>query len=89
MKDDQKARITSMAVCLGDGIPPALSLFDAAFIVYLLYAGYLDSQCLPFYVISVSAQFLLSLWHIPSFNYNDPKDSWNKFTVRLVDIHVR
>jgi 4-hydroxybenzoate polyprenyltransferase len=64
MKDDQKARIKSMAVGLGQGIRPALSLFDAAFIVCLLYAGYLDSQRFPFYVISIIAPSLLSLWHI-------------------------
>ncbi|KAG1738531.1 UbiA prenyltransferase family [Suillus lakei] len=80
MKDDEKAGVKSMAVRLGEGIRPALSLFDVTFFVCLLYAGYLNDQRLPFYVISVIAPFLLCLWHIWSFDHNDPKDSWKKFT---------
>ncbi|KAG2346018.1 hypothetical protein BDR05DRAFT_946535 [Suillus weaverae] len=79
-KDDEKAGVKSMAVRLCAGIRPVLSLFDVAFVVCLLFAGYLNSQRLPFYVISVIALFLLCLWHIWSFDHNDPKDRWKKFT---------
>ncbi|KAG2113547.1 UbiA prenyltransferase family-domain-containing protein [Suillus discolor] len=65
-KDDEKAGVKSMAVRLGDGIRPALSLFDVTFFAYLLWAGYLNGQHLPFYVMSVIMPFLLY--------------SWNKFT---------
>lgn len=85
-KDDEKAGVKSMAVRLGDGIRPALSVFDATFFACLLWAGYLNGQHLPFYVMSVIAPFLLCLWHIWSFDHNDPRDSWKKFTVRLIDI---
>ncbi|KAG1747744.1 UbiA prenyltransferase family [Suillus paluster] len=74
-----EAGVKSMAVRLGEGIRPALSLFDVTFFASLLYAGYLNDQHLPFYVISVIAPFLLCLWHVWSFDHNDPKDSWKKF----------
>jgi len=78
-KDDEKAGVKSMAVRLGDGIRVALSLFDLAFFACLLWAGYLNNHHLPFYVLSVFAPFLLCLWHIWSFDHNDPRDSWKKF----------
>ncbi|KAG1856001.1 UbiA prenyltransferase family-domain-containing protein [Suillus subalutaceus] len=53
---------------------------DVIFFACLLWAGYLNDQHLPFYVMSVIAPFLLCLWHIWSFDHNDPKDSWEKFT---------
>ena len=74
-----------MAVRLGDAIRPALSLFDATFFVCLLGAGYLNGQQLPYYVISVLAPFLICLWHIWSFDQDDPEDSFKTFTVRRAD----
>ncbi|KAG2109376.1 UbiA prenyltransferase family [Suillus discolor] len=79
-KDDEKAGVKSMAVRLGDGIRPALSVFDAIFFACLLWAGYLNGQHLPFYVMSVIAPFFLCLWHIWSFDHNDPQDSSKTFT---------
>ncbi|KAG1794124.1 UbiA prenyltransferase family [Suillus plorans] len=79
-KDDEKAGVKSMAVRLGDGIRPALSVFDAIFFACLLWAGYLNGQHLPFYVMSVIAPFLLCLWHIWSFDHNDPQDSSKTFS---------
>ena len=75
-----------MAVRLGDGIRAALSVFDVTFFGCLLWAGYLNNQGLPFYVLSVFAPFFLCLWHIWSFDHNDPRDSWKKFVVRLTNI---
>jgi 4-hydroxybenzoate polyprenyltransferase len=85
-KDDEKAGVKSMAVHLGKAIRPVLTLFDATFFVCLLWAGYLNDQRAPFYTMSVLAPFLLCLWHIWSFDQNDPRDCWKKFTVRLVAI---
>ncbi|KAJ8595123.1 UbiA prenyltransferase [Rhizopogon salebrosus TDB-379] len=79
-KDDEKAGVKSMAVRLGEGLRPALSLFDVAFFGCLLRAGYLNGQHLPFYVLSAIVPFLLCLWHIWSFDHNDPLDSWKTFT---------
>ena len=87
-KDDDKARVKSMAVHLGENIRFVLSLFDVTFFVCLLWAGYLNGQQLPFYVMSVLAPFLLCLWHVWSFDDNDPQDCWNTFTVRLADIAI-
>jgi 4-hydroxybenzoate polyprenyltransferase len=83
-KEDEKAGIKSMAVRLGEAIRPALSLFDATFFACLSWAGYLNGQCVPYYVMSVLAPFLLCLWHIWSFDQNDSQDSWKTFTVRLM-----
>jgi 4-hydroxybenzoate polyprenyltransferase len=83
-KEDEKAGIKSMAVRLGEAIRPALSLFDATFFACLSWAGYLNGQCVPYYVMGVLAPFLLCLWHIWSFDQNDPQDSWKTFTVRLI-----
>ncbi|KAG1717528.1 hypothetical protein EDB19DRAFT_1242938 [Suillus lakei] len=77
--DDKKAGAKSMAVWLGEAIRPVLSSFSLAFFVCLLWAGYWNGQCLPFYVISALAPFLLCLWHIWSSNDSDPLDSWKKF----------
>ncbi|KAG2153147.1 UbiA prenyltransferase family [Suillus clintonianus] len=79
-KDDEKAGVKSMAVHLGKAIRPVLSLLDAIFLVCLLWAGYLNDQHLPFYVMSAIAPFLLCLWHIWSFDQNDPQDCWKNFT---------
>ncbi|KAG0702711.1 UbiA prenyltransferase family [Suillus ampliporus] len=78
-KDDEMAGVKSMAVSLGESIRPALSLFDLTFFGCLSWAGYLNGQRLPFYMISVIAPFFLCLWHIWSFDHNDPQDSWKKF----------
>ena len=75
-----------MAVRLGKGIRPALSLFGVTCFICLLWAGYLNGQQLPFYVISVIAPFILCLWHIWSFDDNDPQDSLRTFMVRLTGI---
>ncbi|KAG1839916.1 hypothetical protein DFJ58DRAFT_733135 [Suillus subalutaceus] len=80
-KDDEKAGVKSMAVDLGKAIRPVLTLFDTTFFVCLLWAGYLNDQGLPFYMMSALAPFLLCLWHILSFDHNDPRDCWKNFTV--------
>lgn len=80
IKDDEKAGVKSMPVHLGKAIRPVLTLFDATFFVCLLWAGYLNNQRLPFYMISVLTPFLLCLWHIWSFDHSDPGDCWKKFT---------
>ncbi|KIK43045.1 hypothetical protein CY34DRAFT_804207 [Suillus luteus UH-Slu-Lm8-n1] len=79
-KDDEKAGVKSMAVHLGKAIRPVLTLFDTTFFVCLLWAGYLNDQRVPFYMMSALAPFLLCLWHIWSFDRNDPQDCWKKFT---------
>jgi len=81
-KHDEKVGVKSMALSLGEGIRPALSLFDMACFACLSWAGYLNSQRPPFYVISVIAPFFLCLWQIWSFDDNDPRDSWETFMVR-------
>lgn len=86
IKDDEKAGVKSMPVHLGKAIRPVLTLFDATFFVCLLWAGYLNDQRLPFYMMSVLTPFLLCLWHIWSFDHNDPGDCWKTFTVRLAAI---
>ncbi|KAG1830187.1 UbiA prenyltransferase family [Suillus variegatus] len=80
IKDDEKAGVKSMPVHLGKAIRPVLTLFDATFFVCLLWAGYLNDQRLPFYMMSVLTPFLLCLWHIWSFDHNDPGDCWKTFT---------
>ena len=72
-----------MAVRLGEGIHLALSAFNMTVFGCLASAGYLNGQSVPYYIMSVIAPFLLCLWHIWSFDYNDPKDSWKVFKVRL------
>jgi hypothetical protein len=85
-RDDKKAGVKSMAVHLGKAIRPVLTIFDTIFFACLLWAGYLNDQHVPFYIMGVLAPFLLCLWHIWSFDQNDPKDCWKKFTVRPVAI---
>lgn len=75
-----------MAVYLGEGIRPALSVFGVIFFASLLWAGYLNDQRLPYYAISVIAPSLLCLWHIWTFDHNDPKDCWKTFAVGLTNL---
>jgi 1,4-dihydroxy-2-naphthoate octaprenyltransferase len=82
-KHDEKAGVKSMAVRLGKGIRLALSLFGVTCFACLSWAGCLNGQGLPFYVMSVIAPFSFCLWQIWSFDDNDPKNCWETFTVRL------
>ncbi|KAJ8584949.1 hypothetical protein M405DRAFT_844825 [Rhizopogon salebrosus TDB-379] len=52
---------SSPRLSLSEAIRPTSSLFDATFFVCLLWAGYLKfEKCVPYYVMSVIAPFLLS-----------------------------
>ncbi|KAG2356574.1 UbiA prenyltransferase [Suillus spraguei] len=79
-KDDEKAGVKSTALSLGDNIRLVLSVVDVIFFACLLWAGYSNGQHFTFYVMSVIGSFLLCLWHIWSFDHNDPRDCWKKFT---------
>ena len=84
MKDDEKAGVKSFAVRLGGRIRPVLSLFALTIFATLAWAGYLNGQGTPYYVVSVFGSSALCLWHIWSFDSKDPQSCWEVFVVRLL-----
>jgi len=84
MRDDVKAGVKSTALSLGENLRPGLSVLILVFCAALSYAGFMNDQVVPFYVVGVAAPTLLCLRHVWTFNPDDPQDSWRKFIVGLV-----
>ena len=81
MRDDAKAGVKSVAPRLGENIRQGLSVIIAIFSLAIAYAGFMNGQLLPFYVVGVVAPTLLCLWHVWTFNLQDPEDCRKKFIV--------
>ncbi|KXN81978.1 4-hydroxybenzoate polyprenyltransferase, mitochondrial [Leucoagaricus sp. SymC.cos] len=79
-KDDVKAGVKSTSLLFGDYIRQILSLFACGFVGGIAYAGYLNQQGWPYYVISVGGTSLHLLWQLGTLKPNIPADCWEKFT---------
>ncbi|EMD31020.1 hypothetical protein CERSUDRAFT_163534 [Gelatoporia subvermispora B] len=73
-RDDVKAGVKSTAVRFGKHIRLFLSLFSAAFVGCIAYAGMLNSQGTMYYVISVVGTAMHLMWQLLAF---DPESSKN------------
>ncbi|KZT68758.1 UbiA prenyltransferase [Daedalea quercina L-15889] len=65
-KDDERIGIRSCALLFGDYIRPILSIFAAAFVVLLAYAGTLNGQGLPYSILSVGCTGIHLVWQLTS-----------------------
>jgi 4-hydroxybenzoate polyprenyltransferase len=77
--DDIHANVKSTALLFGDNSKPILSAFSVSFLSLLAYAGYLNSQGLPFYAISVGGAAAHLFWQIKGMKINDRADCWMRF----------
>lgn len=84
MRDDMKAGVKSVALSLGENLRRGLAVLVISFCLAIAYAGFVNDQLISFYVVGVAAPTLLCLWHVWTFNPNDPEDSRRKFIVGLV-----
>ncbi|KAH7922350.1 UbiA prenyltransferase [Leucogyrophana mollusca] len=78
-KEDAKLRVGSTAVLFGNQLRPILAIFATVFVASLAYAGILNSQKLPYFLISVGGAAAHLGWQIGTLNPDDAKDCWKKF----------
>lgn len=77
--DDIHANVRSTALLFGDQTKPILSTFSLSFLSLLSYAGYLNSQGMPFYLISVVGAASHLFWQIKNLKINDRANCWELF----------
>ncbi|PCH40322.1 4-hydroxybenzoate polyprenyl transferase [Wolfiporia cocos MD-104 SS10] len=78
-KDDVKAGVKSTAVLFGNYVKPILSLFAAAFVAALAYAGYETHQGWIYYAVSVGGCAAHLLWQLVTVDLDVPEQCWQKF----------
>lgn len=77
--DDVHANVKSTALLFAENTKPILSGFSVSFLSLLAYAGYLNSQGLPFYAISVGGAAAHLFWQIRGMKIDDRADCWKRF----------
>ncbi|KAI8816680.1 4-hydroxybenzoate polyprenyl transferase [Fimicolochytrium jonesii] len=77
--DDVKAGIKSTALRFGDKLKPWLSFFAVSAVGNLTLAGFMNSQGLPFYIVSVGGAAAHFSWQLSTLKPNDHADAWRKF----------
>ncbi|KJA18912.1 hypothetical protein HYPSUDRAFT_190415 [Hypholoma sublateritium FD-334 SS-4] len=78
-KDDVKAGVKSAAVFFGSWVRPILMALAVAFISCLAWAGYMNDQGRPFYVVSVGFTCVFYVWLFSTWNDADSVDCAQKF----------
>lgn len=79
MRDDVKAGVKSTALLFHPYIKEVLSLFGAAVVASLYFAGKLNEQQLPYFVVSVGGGSLHLFSQLWSVNLEHPKECWKAF----------
>jgi 4-hydroxybenzoate polyprenyltransferase len=77
--DDIHANVRSTALLFGEQSKPILSAFSLSFCSLLAYAGHLNAQGLPFYMISVAGAASHLLWQIRKLKIDDRANCWELF----------
>ncbi|KAG6884343.1 hypothetical protein C0993_011977 [Termitomyces sp. T159_Od127] len=77
--DDIKAGNHSTAILFGNLVKPILSIFAAAFVAAIAFAGKLNNQGPVYYLISVGGTALHLLWQLGTLKVDVPADCWQKF----------
>ncbi|KAH9934349.1 UbiA prenyltransferase family [Fomitopsis serialis] len=78
-KDDVEAGVKSTALLFGAYVKPILSLFGAAFVGTLAYAGTETSMPLPYFVIGVGGCALHMIWQLGTLDVGIPQDCERKY----------
>ncbi|KAF9001135.1 UbiA prenyltransferase family-domain-containing protein [Cyathus striatus] len=79
IKDDVKMGVHSTAILFGSWIKPLLMGCAAIFATTLGVAGYLNSQGLPFFIVSVVGTCLHLIWQFMTVNLEEPASCWRNF----------
>ncbi|KAJ7099821.1 UbiA prenyltransferase family [Mycena epipterygia] len=79
IRDDVKMGVRSTAILFGTWIRPLLISFGIAFVSMLAYAGVLNHQGTPYFVVSIGGTVLHLLWQYATVDLNVPKSCWNNF----------
>ncbi|CAD6565249.1 MAG: Para-hydroxybenzoate--polyprenyltransferase, mitochondrial precursor (PHB:polyprenyltransferase) [Cyphobasidiales sp. Tagirdzhanova-0007] len=77
--DDIDANVRSTALLFGSATKPILSAFSLSFLSLLTCAGHLNSQGLPFYLVSVGGAAAHLAWQLRGLKQNDRADCWMRF----------
>ncbi|KAM0755944.1 4-hydroxybenzoate polyprenyl transferase [Meredithblackwellia eburnea MCA 4105] len=77
--DDVSAGVKSTALLFGQNTKPILSGFSASFISLLAYAGYLNSQGIPFYALSVGGAAAHLVNQIRHVDLDSRESCWKAF----------
>jgi 4-hydroxybenzoate polyprenyltransferase len=82
MVDDTKAGIKSTSLLFGNHVQSILAIFAGAFVLAMSYAGYLNHQGLPYYIVTIGGTSLHLAWQLITLKPHEPADCWKKFQVR-------
>lgn len=77
--DDIHANVRSTALLFAEQTKPILSAFSATFCSLLAYAGYLNAQGIPFYMISVLGAASHLFYQIRTLKIHDRANCWELF----------
>ncbi|KAJ8083553.1 hypothetical protein PM082_009427 [Marasmius tenuissimus] len=79
IEDDVKMGVRSTAILFGSWIRPLLIACGITFLLMVGYAGILNEQGLPFFVISVGGTFAHLLWQYRTVDLTVPSSCWQNF----------
>ncbi|KAJ6578176.1 UbiA prenyltransferase family-domain-containing protein [Mycena capillaripes] len=79
IRDDVKMGVRSTAILFGTWIRPLLISFGIAFVAMLAYAGKLNNQGTPYFVVSIGGTVLHLLWQYRTVDLDVPKSCWDNF----------
>jgi 4-hydroxybenzoate polyprenyltransferase len=81
-KDDARAGIYSAALLFGDRVKPAITVFAAAFVASLAYAGVATGQGAIYYVLSVGGAAVHLAWQLLILDVDNAESCATCFFVR-------
>jgi 4-hydroxybenzoate polyprenyltransferase len=73
------AKVKSTALLFASRSKSILAGFSASFVSLLALAGYMNSQGLPFYCVSVIGSAAHLFWQIKMVDLDSREDCWAKF----------
>lgn len=77
-KDDVKMGVRSTALLFGSWIRPLLIACAIGFVTMLAFAGVLNGQSLPYFIISVGGTALHLVWQFATVDLEEPASCWSK-----------
>jgi 4-hydroxybenzoate polyprenyltransferase len=77
--DDVNIGVRSTALLFGEQTKPILAGFGATFLAALSYAGCMNGQGLPFWLVSVGGAAAHLSWQLMDVNLSSRASCWSKF----------
>ena len=78
-KDDVKMGVHSTAVLFGDYVMPFIKLNALSFLALLAYAGTLNNQGTPYYVVTIGGTALWLIRQFASLDLDVTESCWGKY----------